>query len=224
MESQCVREALKLGLHSVMQRSMVGIPSDTFPLLLPVVMELKNYRAKTLLGLLPCFLESLGMSIDAVNAIRTQPHDRPKVRLVLLCDGIDELQGDVSSLEDLAATLCGGPGLKWSPSVLTVIATSRERAFSSTKLLVTSDRLSVVTLLPFSRLQVRKTVWYCSAVGDVAIDNVGMVGDLRRRCWHALRSSFLEIVSIAPVELLPAPALSLGPQSTRMFSSMMQLS
>jgi hypothetical protein len=156
LESQRVVGTPKLGLQAVLECPVAMLPVDTFPLLLPVVIELKKYSVSELRDLLPSFLvESLGLPREGVDAVRTQSADQPKVCLVVLCDGVDELQGDLTELGDFTATLCGGPGSAWAPSVLKVIATSRDRV--APLLFQHSDgpRPSCLTLLPLTRAQVR---------------------------------------------------------------------
>jgi hypothetical protein len=159
LESQHAAGTPKLGLRAALECPVAMLPGDTFPLLLPVVIELKKYSVSELRGRLPSFLvESLGLSREVVDAVRTQSADQPKVRLVVLCDGVDELQGDMTELGDFTATLCGGPGSAWAPSILKVIATSRERV--APLLFQHSDgpRPSHLTLLPLTRAQVRGNV------------------------------------------------------------------
>jgi hypothetical protein len=98
----------------------------------PVVLELRRYSSATLHGALPRYLmEVCGLPCEVVTAL--QEGDVPKcgagvplVRLLVLCDGTDEMVdgGDGKGvLRDFVATLCGGTA--WSPSTLRVVVTSR---------------------------------------------------------------------------------------------------
>ncbi len=76
----------------------------------------------------------------------------PRVRLLVLCDGADEMPDASPSalavaLTDLAATLCGGT--PWPPAMLRVVVTTRGEAASGARLLCR-------VLLPFGRQQVRR--------------------------------------------------------------------
>jgi hypothetical protein len=96
--------------------------SRVSPLYLPVYVELKRYRTDGLAGLVDRTLLSAGLSHEAVRALLGQDTAAPLVRVVLLADGYDELQGDVLVVNDFVRTACVG----WRPALLAVIVTSRE--------------------------------------------------------------------------------------------------
>ena len=104
---------------------------------LPVHVDLKQYRAVQLWGLLPSLLTdkgALGLPGQVLSVLRSA---LPSLRLLVLCDGFDELQeGDWpvpwSRSHDFVAALCGGTA--WSPSTLKVYIAhtpndTRRRAF-----------------------------------------------------------------------------------------------
>ncbi len=120
----------------------------------PLLLELRKYTAKTLRGILPQYLTDVcGMPHDVVMSLRygTVPvcsAGVPLVRLVVLCDGTDEMAdgGDGTAvLRDFVAELCGGTA--WPCSTLRVVVTSRGegRAPGCTRRV----------LLPFGKAQVR---------------------------------------------------------------------
>jgi hypothetical protein len=109
----------------------------------PVVLDLKQRKVSELKGLLPRHLtEVCGLSADAVGSLRrgeAVPGVGAPARLLLCCDGFDELQaeGDEATtrkvraaLEGLVAVVCGGPDYVWSQDVLKVVVTCRESRLS----------------------------------------------------------------------------------------------
>jgi hypothetical protein len=122
------------------------------PLYLPVYVELKRYKAGSLAGLLDSALLSAGLSREAVQALRGQDTDAPLVRVVLLADGFDELQGDVLVVNDFVRTACVG----WHPALLAVIVTSREsRVGDRTRERSIFGEHDRALLLPFTKDRVR---------------------------------------------------------------------
>lgn len=127
---------------------------------IPVLVELKRYSARDLHGLLPRLLTgSCGLPAESVHAMRDPRPGQPRVRLLLLCDGMDELRFD-APVEDLVTTLCG-PG--WTPSHVKIIATYRASAFQDVgrERHVFGDGYARWLLLPFSASQVG-TVGTCT--------------------------------------------------------------
>ncbi len=153
----------------------------------PVLLELREYTAATLCGALVSLVERLCGS-DALAALQVYAvahtagagacaragagasadapasEEPPRLRLLVLCDGADEMPDarpgfSAVALKDLAATLCGGTA--WPPSVLRVVVTTRGEVPHAGGLLRR-------VLLPFGRLQVRcssgqgMTVWPCT--------------------------------------------------------------
>jgi hypothetical protein len=104
----------------------------------PVVLDLKEHKVSTLAGALPRHLQRCGVPDPTVTCLArgTPPpgHTAP-VKLAVFCDGFDQLQIDVrvarSALQDLAGTLCGGPGAAWPAAVLRVVVTTRGSALTS---------------------------------------------------------------------------------------------
>ena len=140
---------------------------------MPIVLELKEFGVGEVRGLLPRWLmdpRGCGLQEGVVARLREgRPclgsPTRGPTRLVVFCDGFDELrgQGAVEAFDtfspqvgDFVTALCGGAGHRWPPSVLKVVVTSREsrlagrgaedRAFGSHTRLM---------LLPFTRAKVR---------------------------------------------------------------------
>jgi hypothetical protein len=148
-----------------------GDSTPTPSLWLPLVIDLKQYKASELGGLLPRYLaspEACGLPAEAVAALRegaTIP-GLGVVGLLVLCDGFDELQAEGSedatavarlALKDLYCLLCGvGAGAVWQASTLRMVVTSRE-----SRLRDRGDENAVFgaharrLLLPFSTGQVR---------------------------------------------------------------------
>ncbi len=97
---------------------------SVFPLMLPVYIELSLHKASELRGLLDEALAGAGMPPSVIAALKSQDSFHPLVRLVILADGFDELQGDLGGVVDLVSTVCGGT--PWPASLFRVIVTSRE--------------------------------------------------------------------------------------------------
>jgi hypothetical protein len=129
----------------------------TAPVLLPLYIELKHYKVGELGGLLDRYLAKCDLSPAAIHALRTQDPANPMVRLVVLADGFDELQGDPSSVRDFVTLVCGGA--QWAPELLAVIVTSRENRLGSRALendMFRGHQRAV--LLPFSTSRVSSCV------------------------------------------------------------------
>jgi hypothetical protein len=92
------------------------------PMIVPLLVELKGLSAGQLPGLLKRVLldphEGPGLDPSVAGTLLGQRPECPGLRLVVLLDGLDELQGDVASVRDLLATVCGG--LRYPPGVLKV--------------------------------------------------------------------------------------------------------
>ena len=102
-----------------------GVGSSVVLPWIPVVMELKTYKASELHGLLPRLLaERLRVPQEAVGALLLQASSSPAVRLLVICDGYDELVMD-ETVRSLTLALCGGEDQCWPASILKVVATSR---------------------------------------------------------------------------------------------------
>ncbi len=120
----------------------------------PLLVELRRYSVADLFNLLPLHLERCGVDPGVVDALRQGAvplcGGAPALRLVLLCDGADEMVdgGDGADvLRDFVARVCGG--VAWPNSTLRVVVTSRGY--------VLSDCPVRRVLLPFGRAQVRPT-------------------------------------------------------------------
>ncbi len=121
---------------------------------IPVLVELKRYSVSDLVGLLPRLLTvECGLPREVVDGMRSPQPGQLRVRILLLCDGVDELPG-IETVSDLAATLCG-PG--WSPQVIKVITTCRATVFQhlGEERRVFGDGYTRWLLLPFCTSQVR---------------------------------------------------------------------
>jgi hypothetical protein len=91
-----------------------------------VYIELKRFKAHNLKGLLNVVLTHkayCGLPEAAVGAIRDGSSG---LRVLVLADGLDELQMNLDSvakrraLHNLIDQLCGGPGHGWAPHVVKV--------------------------------------------------------------------------------------------------------
>jgi hypothetical protein len=138
---------------SSLDTPVTRLPPLTTPFLLPVYIELKHYKVVDLGGLLDRTLAKCGLLPAVIQALRTQDPAHPMVRLVVLADGVDELQGDPSSVRDFVGLICDGT--PWAPELLAVIVTSRENRLGSRR--VENDIFRVhqrAVLLPFSTSRV----------------------------------------------------------------------
>ena len=136
------------------------LPAMTTPFLLPLYIELKHYNVGKLAGLLDRTLAKCGLLPATIQALRTQDPAHPLVRLVVLADGFDELQGDPSSVRDFVSLICGGT--PWAPELLAVIVTSRENRLGSRgieNVIFCVHQRAV--LLPFSTLRVSECPFFC---------------------------------------------------------------
>lgn len=98
---------------------------------IPLVIELKYVKPSELEGLLPRLLEKLGIPLPIVDELRNQPASNSAIRLLVFCDGYDELaRGSDQPVQSFVATLCGGEGQCWPASVLKVVFTSRPSQLS----------------------------------------------------------------------------------------------
>jgi hypothetical protein len=128
------------------------LPAAVPPILLPVYVELKLWKADGLEYMLKRTLLQLGLPEAVVEALRSQNPVQPLVRVVLLADGFDELQGDSTCVHDFVGTTCPG----WDPALLAVVVTSRvsrvgDRLREDTTFGAGHDR---ALLLPFSKQRV----------------------------------------------------------------------
>ncbi len=98
----------------------------------PLLLELRQYTAATLRGIFPQYLKDVcGMPHEVVTSLQTGTvpvcsAGVPLVRLLVLCDGTDEMAdgGDGTGvLRDFVGRLCGGAA--WPCSTLRVVVTSR---------------------------------------------------------------------------------------------------
>jgi hypothetical protein len=123
------------------------------PLYLPVYVELKGWKVDGLDCMLKRSLVQLGLSKAVVKVLRCQNPVQPLVRVVLLADGFDELQGNASAVKDFVGTACGG----WHPALLAVIVTSRESRVGdrTTEHAIFGGQHDRALLLPFTKDRVR---------------------------------------------------------------------
>jgi predicted Ser/Thr protein kinase len=149
---QLCKRLLAASPTSLLDVPVSRMPTLMTPLYLPVYVELKRYKADGLAGLLDRALLSAGLSREAVQALRGQDTAAPLVRVLLLADGYDELQGDVSAVEDFVRTAC----VDWYPALLAVIVTSREsRVGDRTRERSVFGEHDRALLLPFTKDRVR---------------------------------------------------------------------
>ncbi len=130
---------------------------SVFPVIVPVYIELKLHKASELRGLLDRALSGAGLPASVIAALRSQDPLRPLVRLVVLADGFDELQGDLVSVRDFVGMICGGA--PWPASLLRVIVTSRENRLGDEGYESTAfgrpGAYRRLLMLPFGRSRVR---------------------------------------------------------------------
>ncbi len=130
---------------------------SVFPVVVPVYVELKLHKASELGGLLDRALAWAGLSTPVTAALKSQDPLHPLVRLVVLADGFDELQGDLGRVRDFVGTICGGT--PWSAPLLKVIITSRENRLgdrgSESTTFGGAGAYTRLLMLPFSRARVR---------------------------------------------------------------------
>jgi hypothetical protein len=123
---------------------------------IPVYIELRRFKASQLASLLPRVLTDhpYSLSMEAIRALRDQDPGPHSVRLLLVCDGYDEVHPD-EPVRDLVSHLWGGKGNQWPSHVLKVVVTSRPNRFSGRpeedSVLGADQRL---LLLPFTTARV----------------------------------------------------------------------
>ncbi len=129
---------------------------SVFPVVVPVYIELKLHKALELGGLLGRALTGAGLPASVIAALRSQDPLHPLVRLVILADGFDELQGDLTCVRDFVGTICGGA--PWPAPLLKVIVTSRESRLgdrgSESTAFGGPGTYRRLLMLPFSRARV----------------------------------------------------------------------
>jgi hypothetical protein len=148
----------------------------------PLLIELKEHRTSELRGLLLRYLAIAGLSSEDVEQLRLvtlrgasggygrDGSGKPCLpfRLLVLCDGFDELQGedDVQQdqrerdrLRDLLATMQGGPIALWGHGTVKLVVTSRESRLGSRgeEAAVFGLAYSRAHILPFNAVQVRQS-------------------------------------------------------------------
>ncbi len=140
-----------LGLWSgLLDTPLSRLSSPELPWL-PLLVELKSYQPLELVGLVAKLVPNLRQIVWC-------PASRqPRVRLLVLCDGLDELRGTPRELpSDFGSTLLGELANSISVAALKIVITGRESALSSRveehKLFGHHVRR---ILLPFSDPQVR---------------------------------------------------------------------
>jgi hypothetical protein len=153
---QCHR-LLDQGLSTWLDTPVLRSPQDASLPWIPILIELKAYKASDLPGLLPRLLvEKHLLKPEVVEALRHQGPSRHAVRLLLFVDGYDELQQDIATpVRDLLTMLCGGEDRLWPSLCLKCVFTSRPNRLSGR-----ADELAVFgahqrcELLPFTKGQV----------------------------------------------------------------------
>ena len=157
---QCQRQ-LGQGISTWLNTPVSRLHEDASLPWIPILIELKAYKASELPGLL---LRLLGdkYHVDAgfVAALSSQVAYRHAVRLLLLVDGYDELQQDVTApVRDLLTILCGGEGRVWPSWLLKCIYTTRPNRLSGrVDEAATFGPHQRCELLPFTKGQVRRRV------------------------------------------------------------------
>jgi hypothetical protein len=130
-----------------------GLSEDCNVPWIPVLIDLKHYRTSELLGLIPRFLANAGLRLEDTEHLRLLSLESAAgshfgdgtapcmpLRLLVLCDGLDELQGESDAsqeqraretLRDLLTTLLGGPALLWGHGAVKLVVTTRESRLAS---------------------------------------------------------------------------------------------
>jgi hypothetical protein len=141
------------GPFRLLETPVSRLPTTSNPALLPLYVELKRCKADGLNGMLNSTLRELGLDVLAVDALRNQDPACPMVRLLLLADGFDELQGDASAVVDFVRTVCAG----WDPPLVSVIVTSRESRLGGRlrENVTFGGHHDRALLLPFTKKRVR---------------------------------------------------------------------
>jgi hypothetical protein len=153
---QCQRQ-LAQGISTWLNTPVSRLHEDASLPWIPILIELKAYKASELPGLLLRLLgDKYRLDADSVAALRSQEPSRHAVRLLLLVDGYDELQQDVAThVRDLLAMLCGEEGRLWPSWLLKCVFTSRPNRLAGRV-----DEVAVFgprqrcELLPFTKGQV----------------------------------------------------------------------
>ncbi len=144
--------------HRDLLSTPLYLARSPFPVVVPVFLDLRKYSVSDIGsqdGLLRRTLLKVGLSVGEIEALRTQDPREPRVRLVLLADGMDELRGNVASIQDFVGAISGG--VPWHPHLLTVLATCRLGKLENQATALSVDT-KLVFLLPLSQNQVRRCV------------------------------------------------------------------
>jgi hypothetical protein len=148
----------------------------------PVYIELKLHKASELSGLLDRALAGAGLPASVIAALKSQDPLHPLVRLVVLADGFDELQGDLTCVADFVGTICGGA--PWPAPLLKVIVTSRENRLgdrgSESTAFGGPGAYKRLLMLPFSRARVRGIFLF--SCRKVLVCNAGFPAVLLASC------------------------------------------
>jgi hypothetical protein len=127
---------------------------------LPLHIELKQHGVRGLRGLVARLLAGCGWP---AAALPVPPLACPRVRLLVLCDGYDELQrehGDPGAVHGFVTALCAGVvGEDWDPGQLKVVVTTRESALGDrVEENMVFGRHQRMVLLPFDTGRVSRRV------------------------------------------------------------------
>lgn len=155
-----VREYRKRAEERMASPTTVGLGDPVEPVLLPLLIVLKARSLTSLEGLVVEELKQSGWTQDMIDAFAKQELLAPTARLLVLCDGFDELEGgDVSQIADIGSLVCHGI----PPTLVSLILTSRESRIGGR---VEESRLfgcaghsdyGRIVILPFSRAKVPST-------------------------------------------------------------------
>jgi hypothetical protein len=146
-QSQC--EALRSFLGST---DVAGAAASPW---VPMWIDLKSYSRERLAGLLGTYLQSqCGLTAREVANVRLQTGAGAGIRLLVYCDGFDELQGGAGdgSFSEFYKTF-SGPDV-WTPDVLKVIVTSRPMSSPAEEVRVFGSSFRRRLLLPFCKSQI----------------------------------------------------------------------
>ncbi len=147
--------------HEILSTPISRLRFNDLPWL-PLFVELKQCKPENLEGMLPRLLkEQYHYSDDVVthviSALSHASASKPRLRILLMCDGLDELQGACADIGgDFLTTIVGSADVVLPGAAFKMVVTSRESAFSCTAEEVRLFRpCERKVLLPFSDTQVR---------------------------------------------------------------------
>jgi hypothetical protein len=133
----------------------------------PVWIDLKSYSRESLRGLLSTYLGKCALTSADIGCVRLQTGAGAGIRLLVYCDGFDELQGTNDGSFSEFYKAFSGPDV-WTPDVLKVIVTSRPMASATEEVQVFGSSFRRRVLLPFRKVQIEQYIASRVAGDDAA--------------------------------------------------------